>query len=177
MWWINDSGCSKSQFLLSWVKSAAAARGCRQAVCPWSVGSHCFDRYATGVKEGPCFCPKVPKAILCLSVAENKGVRRSENVRAGVERMACLRVSKAEWIFDFSSRGSERPPWVAWYRGCAKRAKLGIQRRRYAANPKKDRICVFDVGNGKVDIRDFLYSNLDIDIVIYLLVGVKRTLR
>ena len=55
--------------------------------------------------------------------------------------------------------------------------KLGNQKLIYPANPKKDRISVFDVGSGKVDIRDFLYSNLDIDIAIYLLVGVKRTLR
>ena len=78
---------------------------------------------------------------------------------------------KAEWIFDFSSRGSERSPWVAGYRGYAKRAKLGIQRCSYSANPKKDRISVFDVGSGRVDIRDFL------SVVIYLFVGVKRTLR
>ena len=56
-------------------------------------------------------------------------------------------------------------------------AKLGIQRHRYPANPKKDRISVFTVGSGRVDIRDSQYSNLDIDIVIYLFVGVKRTLR
>ena len=59
-------------------------------------------------------------------------------MRAGAERMACLRELKAEWIFDFSSRDSERSPWVACYRGCAKRAKLGIQRHRYPGNPKKD---------------------------------------
>ena len=29
-------------------------------------------------------------------------------MRAGAERKACLRVLKAEWIFDFSSRGSEK---------------------------------------------------------------------
>ena len=56
-------------------------------------------------------------------------------------------------------------------------AKLGIQRHRYPANPKKDRISVFTVGSGRVDIRDSQYRNLDIDIVIYLFVGVKRTLR
>ena len=49
--------------------------------------------------------------------------------------------------------------------------KLGIQRYRYSADPKKDWISVFDVGSGRVDIRDFL------SIVIYLFVGVKRTLR
>ena len=88
-------------------------------------------------------------------------------MRAG----ACLRVLKAEWIFDFSSRDSERSPWVAYYRCCAKRAKLGIQRHRYPANPKKDSISVFDVGSGRVDIRDLL------SVVIDLLVGVKRTRR
>ena len=85
--------------------------------------------------------------------------------------MACLRVLKAEGTFDFSSRGSERSPRVAGYRGYAKRAKLGIQRCRYPANPKKDRLSVFDVGSGRVDIRDFL------SVIIYLFVGVKRTLR
>ena len=55
--------------------------------------------------------------------------------------------------------------------GLCKRAKLGIQRHKYPANPKKDRISVFDVGSGRVDIRDFL------SVVIYLFVGVKRTLR
>lgn len=60
---------------------------------------------------------------------------------------------------------------MAGYRGYAKRAKLGIQRCSYSANPKKDRISVFDVGSGRVDIRDFL------SVVIYLFVGVKRTLR
>ena len=49
--------------------------------------------------------------------------------------------------------------------------KLGIQRHRYPANPKKDRISVFDVGNGRVDIRNFLL------VVIYLMVGNKRILR
>ena len=34
----------------------------------------------------------------------------SGSVRAGAERMACLRLLKAERIFDFSSRGSERSP-------------------------------------------------------------------
>ena len=70
--------------------------------------------------------------------------------------MACLRVLKAEQIFDFSSRGSERSPRVAGYRGYAKRAKLGIQRCRYPANSKKDRISVSDERSGRVDIRDFL---------------------
>ena len=42
-----------------------------------------------------------------------KGQERLGSVRAGAERMACLRVLKAEWIFDFSSRGSERPPQKA----------------------------------------------------------------
>ena len=37
----------------------------------------------------------------------------SGSVRAGAERMACLRLLKAERISDFSSRGSERPPRVA----------------------------------------------------------------
>ena len=63
-------------------------------------------------------------------------------MRAGAERMACLRVLKAQRMFDFSSRGSERSPQVAEYRGYAKRAKLGIQRCRYPANLKKDRISV-----------------------------------
>jgi len=49
--------------------------------------------------------------------------------------------------------------------------KLGSQRHRYPANPKKDRISAFDVGSGRVDIRDFLL------VVIYLFVGVKRTPR
>ena len=49
--------------------------------------------------------------------------------------------------------------------------KLGIQRRKYSANPKKDRISVFDVGSGRVDIRDFLW------VVIYLFVDVKRNPR
>ena len=53
---------------------------------------------------------------------------------------------------------------------CCK-AKLGIQRLSYPVNSKKDRISVFDVGSGRVDIRDFL------SVVIYLFVGVKRTLR
>ena len=55
-----------------------------------------------------------PRAIFCLSVVKStKGQERSCSVRAGAERMACLRVLKAEWIFDFSSRGSERPPQKA----------------------------------------------------------------
>ena len=49
--------------------------------------------------------------------------------------------------------------------------KLGIQRHRYPANPKKDWISVFDVESGRVDIRDYLL------VVIYLFVGVKRTPR
>ena len=49
--------------------------------------------------------------------------------------------------------------------------KLGIQRHRYPANSKKDRLSAFDVGSGRVDIRDFL------SVVIYLLIGNKRTLR
>ena len=49
--------------------------------------------------------------------------------------------------------------------------KLGIQRHRYPANSKKDRLSAFDVGSGRVDIRDFL------SVVIYLFVGVKRTPR
>ena len=52
-----------------------------------------------------------------------KGQNRSGSVRARAERMACLRVLKPEWIFDFSSRG------------CAKIEKLGTQSRRYPANP------------------------------------------
>ena len=48
--------------------------------------------------------------------------------------------------------------------------KLGIQRRKYSANPK-DRISVFDIGSGRVDIRDFPW------VVIYLFVGVKRNPR
>ena len=88
-------------------------------------------------------------------------------MRAG----ACLRVLKPEWTSDFSSQGSERPPQVAGYRAHAKRVKLGIQRRRYPANPKKDSMSAFDGGSGRVDIRDFL------SVVIYLLVGNKRTLR
>ena len=55
--------------------------------------------------------------------------------------MACLRMLKAEWMFGFSCKGSERSPRVARYRGCAKIEKLGTQSRRYPANPKKDRIC------------------------------------
>ena len=85
--------------------------------------------------------------------------------------MACLRVLMAEWIFDFSSRGSERSPRVAGYRGYAKRAKLGIQRLGCPDNPKKDRISVFDVGCGRVNIKDFP------PVVIYLFVGVIRTPR
>ena len=55
-----------------------------------------------------------PRAILCLSVVKStKGQERLGSVRAGAERMVCLRVLKAEQIFDFSSRGSERPPWKA----------------------------------------------------------------
>ena len=49
--------------------------------------------------------------------------------------------------------------------------KLGIQRYRYSADPKKDWISVFDVGSGRVDIRNFL------SVVIYLFVDVKRTPR
>ena len=49
--------------------------------------------------------------------------------------------------------------------------KLGIQSCRYSADPKKDWISVFDVGSGKVDIRDLL------SVVVYLFVGVKRTPR
>ena len=49
--------------------------------------------------------------------------------------------------------------------------KLGIQRLRYPANPKKERISVFDVGIGRVDIRGFL------SVVVYLLIGNKMTLR
>ena len=49
--------------------------------------------------------------------------------------------------------------------------KLGIQRLRYPANPKKDRISVFDGGIGRVDIRGFL------SVVIHLLVGDKMTPR
>ena len=41
-----------------------------------------------------------------------KGQERSESARAGAERMACLRVLKAEWIFDISS-SSERSSRVA----------------------------------------------------------------
>ena len=37
----------------------------------------------------------------------------SGSVRAGAERMACLRLLKAERIFDFNFRGSERAPRVA----------------------------------------------------------------
>ena len=85
--------------------------------------------------------------------------------------MACLRLLKAEWIFDFSAGRSGRAPWVAGYRGGAKRMKLGIQRHRYPANPKKDCISVFDVESGRVDIRGFLL------VVIYLFVGVKKTPR
>ena len=44
---------------------------------------------------------------------KKKRQERSGSIRAGAERIACLRVLKAEWIFDFSSRGSERPPLVA----------------------------------------------------------------
>ena len=49
--------------------------------------------------------------------------------------------------------------------------KLGSQRHRYPANPKKDSISAFDVGSGRVDIRDFL------SVVRYCFVGVKRTPR
>ena len=52
-------------------------------------------------------------------------------------------------MFDLGSRGSERSPRVAWYRGCVRRAKLGIQRCRYSSKPQKDRISVFDIGSGK----------------------------
>ena len=33
----------------------------------------------------------------------------------------------------------------------------GIQTHRFPANPEKDRIFVFDVGSGRVYIRDFLW--------------------
>ena len=36
----------------------------------------------------------------------------SGSVRAGAKIMACLRVLKSEWVFDFSSRDSERSPLV-----------------------------------------------------------------
>ena len=57
--------------------------------------------------------------------------------------------------------------------GCfyCRKAKLGIQRLSYPANSKKDRISVFDVGSGRVDIRYFLL------VVIHLLVGDKMTPR
>ena len=34
-------------------------------------------------------------------------------MRAGTERMACLQLLRLEWLFGFSSRGSERAPQVA----------------------------------------------------------------
>jgi len=40
-----------------------------------------------------------------------EGILEEQILRAG--GMACLRVLMAEWIFDFSSRGSERSPQVA----------------------------------------------------------------
>ena len=46
-----------------------------------------------------------------------------------------------------------------------------VPRGWYSANPKKDWISVFDVGSGRVDIRDLL------SVVINLFVGVKRTPR
>ena len=95
-------GAPKVRFSLSWARNEAADRARRQAGRPWTVGSNCFDREMTGVKQGP------------------------KLLGAGAERMACLRVLKAQWIFDFSSRDSERSPRVAWYTGCAKRVKLGI---------------------------------------------------
>ena len=67
-------------------------------------------------------------------------------------------------------RLSPLPP-VAGYRGYARRAKLGIQRRRYPATPKKDRISVFDVGSGRTDISDFL------SVVICLFADVRRAPR
>ena len=42
-----------------------------------------------------------------------KGQERSGSARAGAERMACLRMLKAEWMFGFSCKGSERSPRVA----------------------------------------------------------------
>ena len=33
-------------------------------------------------------------------------------MRAGAERMACLRVLKAEWIFDFSSSSEDLLGWL-----------------------------------------------------------------
>ena len=53
--------------------------------------------------------------------------------------------------------------------GCfyCRKAKLGIQRLSYPANSKKDRISVFDVGSGRVNISDFLSG------VIYHLLVLK----
>ena len=57
------------------------------------------------MKEGPSFCPKTPRAILCFSSVSIKGQEMSGSIRAGAERIACLRVLKVEQMFDFSSRG------------------------------------------------------------------------
>ena len=50
-------------------------------------------------------------AMLGKGCRVREGILEEQILRAG--GMACLRVLMAEWIFDFSSRGSERSPQVA----------------------------------------------------------------
>lgn len=57
--------------------------------------------------------------------------------------MVCLRVLKAEWIFDFSSRDAE--DLLGWLdTGVVEEGEIRNQRRRYQLF--KDRISVSDVG-------------------------------
>ena len=49
---------------------------------------------------------------MSLSSVEYKGVRKVRSVRTGAEKMACLRLLKAECVFDFSRRDFERSSLV-----------------------------------------------------------------
>jgi hypothetical protein len=58
---VSSKGDPKVNFLLSLIRREAAARALGHGAHPLVVGSSCFERHATGAKEGPMLCPKTPR--------------------------------------------------------------------------------------------------------------------
>ena len=57
-----------------------------------------------------------------------------------------------EWRKDLGSVGSARFAFVSLYNGLVRMVKLGIQRQKYLAMPRKERSCCFVEGIGVWEI-------------------------
>ena len=94
---ITVSGCPRVNLAESLTSIAVAAMIRRHGGHPAATGSNFLDRYATGLFQGPNFWVRTPLAIPCLSSRKRiKGLEVSGNPRAGAERRASFRASKAD---------------------------------------------------------------------------------